>query len=147
VQPDSPGCSYDYGWNAAADSYEDAVDAYISLGKLPPGATQTPQPNEWWLDVETANSWERGTSNNVSALQGAVALLTSKGIATIGFYSSAADWRTITGDTTAFSSCWRPGAGGQRAAASYCGATGVTGGRLAYSQYSSSGYDADVRCP
>src|SRR5207249_2462843 len=34
--PDSPQCSYDYGWNAAANSYADAVSA---------GATAT----EWWL--------------------------------------------------------------------------------------------------
>src|SRR5438876_10205749 len=59
AQPDSASCSYDYGWNAAADSYRDAVDAYVSLGQVPPGATQTPVPNEWWLDVESANSCEQ----------------------------------------------------------------------------------------
>src|SRR6516165_5996115 len=55
---DTPECHYDYGWNAAADSYRDAVTAYIALGWAPPGSTRTPVANQWWrLDVETANSW------------------------------------------------------------------------------------------
>ena len=146
--PDSTACSYDYGWNAAADSYRDAVDAYVSLGKLPAGATTTPQPNEWWLDVESANSWETNTSNNVAELQGEVAYLASQGVTAVGFYANANDWQTITGGTTAFSAdpSWRAGAGTQAAAQSYCGTLGVTGGRIKYSQYAAGGFDADVRC-
>jgi hypothetical protein len=148
AQPDSAACSYDYGWNAAADSYRDAVHAYVALGKLPSGATQTPQPNEWWLDVESANSWEQSTADNVAELRGEVDYLGSQGVSTVGFYASAADWQAITGGTTAFAGLpgWRPGAGAQAAAQSYCGTTGVTGGPLKYSQYASGGYDADVRC-
>ena len=144
----SSACSYDYGWNAAADSYRDAVNAYVSLGQLPAGATQTPQPNEWWLDVESANSWESNTSNNVSELQGEVAYLQSQGVTALGFYANASDWQTITNGTTAFRSLpsWRPGAGSQRTAASFCGTNGVTGGPTRYSQYASGGFDADVRC-
>jgi hypothetical protein len=147
-QPDSSACSYDYGWNAAADSYRDAVDAYISLGQLPVGATQTPQPDEWWLDVESANSWETNTANNVSELQGEVAYLQSQGVTAVGFYANASDWKTITGGTTVFASfpSWHPGGGSQHVAATYCGTTGVTGGPIKYSQYSSGGFDADVRC-
>jgi hypothetical protein len=145
---DSIACSYDYGWDAAADSYQDAVDAYISLGKLPAGATQTPQPNEWWLDVETANSWESNTANNVAALRGEVAYLQSQGVSSVGFYATASDWQTITGGTTVFSSypSWHRGIGGRKTALSYCGTTGVTGGPVKYSQYRSGGFDADVRC-
>ena len=145
---DSSGCAYDYGWNAAANSYADAVSAYVSLGKAPAGATQTPSPNEWWLDVETANSWESNTAHNVAELQGEVAFLQSKGVASIGFYSSASDWQTITGSSTAFAAfaSWRPGAGTRKSAQSYCGTRGVTGGPIKYSQYRASGFDADIRC-
>lgn len=148
AQPDSSACSYDYGWNAAADSYRDAVDAYVSLGQLPATATQTPQPNEWWLDVESANSWEASTTNNVSELQGEVAFLQSQGVSTIGFYANASDWKSITGGTTAFASfpSWHPGAGSQHTAASLCGTAGVTGGPTRYSQYAAGGFDADARC-
>ncbi len=146
--PDSTACSYDYGWNAAADSYADAVNAYVSLGLLTAGATRTPAPNEWWLDVEAANSWESSTQNNVADLQGAVAYLQAQGVTSVGFYANASDWQTITGDTTAFASfpSWRPGGGSQHLASSFCGTTGVTGGPVKYSQYASGGYDADVRC-
>ena len=146
--PDSTACSYDYGWYAAADSYQDTVNAYIQLGELQPGAAQTPQPNAWWLDVETANSWETNTANNVADLQGEVAYLQSQGVTSIGFYASASAWQTITGATTAFSSfpSWQPGSRRQATAQSYCGTIGVTGGPVALSQYFSGGLDADIRC-
>jgi hypothetical protein len=146
---DSAACSYDYGWDAAADSYQDVVNAYVSLGQLASGATQTPAANEWWLDVETANSWESDTSNNISDLEGAVAYLQSKGVTSIGFYASGTAWQTITGGTTVFSNLpsWRPGTGSrEKTAKSFCGTTGVTGGPVKYSQYSSGGVDADVEC-
>ena len=146
--PDSSACSYDYGWDAAADSYRDAVNAYVALGQGPAGATQTPQPNEWWLDVETANSWEQNTANNIAELQGEVGYLQSQAVSAIGFYSSAADWQTITGGTAVFSSLpsWKPGSGSQATAQSTCGTVGVTGGAVKYSQYAVGGYDGDVRC-
>jgi hypothetical protein len=145
---DSADCAYDYGWNAAADSYRVAVQAYISIGKLRTGATQTPRPNEWWLDVETANSWESNPANNVAELQGEIAYLQSQGVTTAGFYANSSDWQAITGGTTAFSGypSWRAGGGSQAAAQSYCGTNGFTGGPIKYSQYASGGYDADVRC-
>ena len=39
---DTADCAYDYGWNAAADSYQNAVNAYISLGWASSGATDIP---------------------------------------------------------------------------------------------------------
>jgi len=145
---DSSECSYDYGWNAAADSYLDLVRAYVALGKAPAAATQTPQANEWWLDVETANSWEQNTANNVAELQGEIGYFQSQGVTSIGFYASASDWQTITGLTSSFSAfpSWRPGAGSQTNAQSYCGSVGITGGPTKYSQYAANGYDADIRC-
>src|SRR5205823_2638614 len=44
----SAGCSYDYGWNAAQDSF---ADASAAIGATAAGTVP------WWLDVETANSW------------------------------------------------------------------------------------------
>jgi hypothetical protein len=148
AQLDSTDCSYDYGWNAAADSYRDAVIAYISLGRAPAGATQTPSPNEWWLDVESANSWEQNTSNNVAELEGEVAYLQSQSVSSIGFYANANDWLSITSATTVFGSypSWHAGSGSKRTAQSHCGTSGITGGPTKYSQYASGGYDADIRC-
>ena len=145
---DTPECHYDYGWNAAADSYQDAVNAYISLGWAASGATRTPIANQWWLDVETANSWTSSASLNVQALQGEVDYLGSVGAAAVGFYSSSADWQTITGGTTVFAAdpAWLAGAGSLSDAQSRCGGSGFTGGGIALVQYPSGGFDADYRC-
>src|SRR5262249_6473978 len=44
--PDTADCAFDYGWNAAADSYADAIAAYTSLG-----LAGKPADTTWWLDV------------------------------------------------------------------------------------------------
>ena len=146
---DTMECHYDYGWNAAADSYRDAVNAYISLGWAPSGATTTPVANEWWLDVESANSWTTSPSLNVQALQGEVDYLKSVGASRVGFYAASSPWQSITGNTTAFSAypSWVPGAGTLANAQSKCGGIGASGGRVALSQYLSGGFDGDYRCP
>jgi hypothetical protein len=145
---DTANCAYDYGWNAAADSYRTAVNAYISLGLAPPGATSTPAPNVWWLDVETANSWRSDVSLNVAALQGAVAYLQSAGVASIGFYSTQYQWNQITGGTLVFADHWSwvAGATTARQARNNCGGTAFTGGVIALAQYFARGFDADLRC-
>jgi hypothetical protein len=145
---DTAQCAYDYGWNAAADSYQDAVNAYISLGWAAAGATRTPVANAWWLDVESANSWTSNTAFNVDALQGEVDYLKSVGAASVGFYSTFSDWQTITGNTTSFAAykSWIPGASTLSQAQANCGGGGVTGGGVALTQYPSNGFDADYQC-
>jgi hypothetical protein len=144
----TPECHYDYGWNAAADSYRNAVDAYISLGWAQAGSTQTPLANQWWLDVESANSWTSTASLNVQALQGEADYLASAGAAAVGFYANAGDWQSITGSTTAFSSypSWVPGAASLSDAQSRCAGAGFTGGGVALTQFVSGGFDNDYQC-
>ena len=138
---DTPECHYDYGWNAAADSYQDAANAYAQLGWTQPA-------NEWWLDVETANSWTSTQALNVQALQGEVDYLSSAGVASVGFYSTPSMWQTITGSTTAFAAhpTWLAGATSLADAQSRCGAAGFTGGAIVLVQFVSGGVDDDVRC-
>ncbi len=146
---DTADCAYDYGWNAAADSYRTAVDAYVTLGLAPAGATSTPSPNKWWLDVETVNSWQSDTALNVAALSGAVAYLRSVSTAGIGFYSTQYQWNQITGGTSEFSAypSWVAGASSAAHAITICGARGFTGGRIELVQYKAGGFDADFPCP
>lgn len=145
---DTANCAYDYGWNAAADSYQTAVRAYISLGLAPAGATSTPRANTWWLDVETGNSWRPNVSLNVAALQGAVAYLQSAGVADIGFYSTQQQWNQITGGTLAFAThpSWVAGATTSRQAKDNCTRSAFTGGVVRLAQYFAKGFDADLRC-
>ena len=140
----SADCSYDYGWYAAADSYAKAQSAYSALG-----ITVSPSATAWWLDVETSNSWQSNTTNNVAMLQGEVDYLKSVGVTRLGFYSTTAQWGTITGGSKAFAAypSWGAGAPSEKAAKQHCASTpGFTGGRLALVQYLWSGFDADIRC-
>jgi hypothetical protein len=143
ANPDTANCAYDYGWNAAADSFADAVAAWSSLR-----LAGSPAASTWWFDVETSNSWRTTVSLNVAALQGELAGLRSKGVSAVGFYSSAYQWGVITGSTTVFSAdpSWIAGASSQRNAQSRCTGAAFTGGRVALVQYPASGFDADVAC-
>jgi hypothetical protein len=145
---DTADCAYDYGWNGAADSYQTAVLAYISLGLAPQGATQTPAANAWWLDVEITNSWRSAVALNVAALQGAVAYLQSVGAASVGFYSTSYQWNQVTGSTQVFAVApsWVAGATNTSQARTNCSAGGFTGGKVQLAQYAANGFDADWLC-
>ena len=142
---DTADCAYDYGWNAAKDSMSTAVAAYTQLG-----LTASPAAAAWWLDVETMNSWRTDVSLNVAALQGAVAYLQSAGVTKLGFYSTTAQWGTITGGTKVFAPMpvWGAGASGESGALNLCTSTttSFTGGPLAMVQWVQSGLDVDIRC-
>jgi hypothetical protein len=146
---DTADCAFDYGWNAARHSYQTAVAAYISLGRADEDATRTPTPVEWWLDVETGNSWRANPSPNVAALQGAVAYLESVDVAGIGFYSTQYQWNQITGGTDVFADypSWHAGARTLRGAQRNCADEAFTGGELVMTQYLDRGFDANYRCP
>jgi hypothetical protein len=146
--PNSPGCSFNYGWNFARDAYRTAVQAYISLGWAEPGAKKTPVENRWWLDVETANSWRENTSRNVSALRGAVAYLERVGVRSIGFYSAPHMWTNITGGTRTFAGYpnWVAGASTLNGAKHRCAGSGFTGGGVWLTQFFKSGFDANYAC-
>jgi len=143
--PDTADCAYDYGWNAAADSYSRAEQAYAARG-----ITANVNAVAWWLDVETSNSWRSNTALNVAALQGGYDYLRSRGITKLGFYSTTVQWGTITGGTKVFSPApsWGAGSPSEKAAKELCASTvtSFTGGRLAMVQFPSSGFDGDIRC-
>lgn len=141
-------CSYDYGYNAAVNSFQDAA-----------AQTANPASATWWLDVETGNSWETLESgygqsapyqaNDVAALQGEVAGLQSEGVTTVGFYSTSYQWGQITGGTgSTFGAdpAWLAGYTSQSQAQSGCASTSFTGGPVTFTQYQSNGLDADYPC-
>ena len=146
--PDSASCAYNYGWNAAADSYARAVAAYVELGWADAGATRTPVANTWWLDVETANSWRSDPMLNVAALNGAVDFLESMDVESVGFYSAPRMWQSITGGTDAFADhpSWVAGASTLPQALAVCRGEGFTGGAVAMAQFFLDGFDANISC-
>ena len=156
----STSCSYDYGWNAAADSFANAVRAEQQVNGLdPPGATSAAAQAPWWLDVETDNSWQTleadygqtamAKANDIAALDGAVEYLRTAGVAQVGFYSTGYQWTQITGGTGAHFAAnqnWVAGYKNQSAAKSGCAAVGFTGGTVKLTQYPANGLDADYAC-
>ena len=147
---DSAGCAYDYGWNAAKDSFARAAAA-ATLAGAPSVASAT-----WWLDVEMRNTWEaleHGQTatfyrNDTSALLGMVGYLHSRGVPRVGVYSTAHQWRVITGGASlGRAPVWYAGTGSATAAAARCAASyAFTGGTVRLVQFARGGFDADHRC-
>lgn len=155
----SAGCSYDYGYNAARDSFTDAVGAEEQVNGLSEADSQAAAARAgWWLDVETGNSWETlesafgdtatSEANDTAALEGGVAALQELGAGQVGFYSTASQWTRITGGASfPDSPDWVPGFRSSRDAAQGCTpANSFTGGPVAMTQYTARGFDADHRC-
>ena len=114
----------------------------------------SPSAYPWWLDVETANSWETGTSglaNNVADLQGMVAALQAGGVPPggVGIYSTTYQWGQITGGSQAGNLFglpdWIPGARRLSSAKSNCSLTGFTG-PVTITQWFAQPYDGDYAC-
>ena len=153
----SPACSYDYGWNNALVSFNNAVSAESTNGSTSP--TSAAKAASWWLDVETANSWETLEQNygptaasdaiDQAALEGSMAYFSSIGVSSLGIYSTESQWTAITGGTgSTFAAVpvWMPGYASLSAAESACFTSSFTGGRVAMIQYPSNGFDGDYLC-
>jgi hypothetical protein len=141
---DSADCAFDYGYNAAKDSYQDAVAAFGALR-----LSGSPAASAWWLDVETSNSWRSTVSLNVAALHGEAYYFTSvAGVAKLGIYSTQYQWDQITGGSPEFfaNHSWVAGVGSQKNANSHCSGLGFARGGIELAQYAFSGFDANLVC-
>ncbi|MHB8378610.1 MAG: hypothetical protein ACYDB2_01670, partial [Acidimicrobiales bacterium] len=154
----SIACAYDYGWNAAQGSFQNAVTAETQSGSTSPSAAATSA--HWWLDVESGNAWETirtnstptsaSYANDQAVIQGELAYFASIGVASPGIYSTESQWKGLIGDTgSTFASTkvWMPGAATLTGAQAECTSTSFTGGRVALIQYPSNGLDGDYVCP
>lgn len=145
----STACSYDYGWNAAKDALSRAVSAAASVG------APSPARAHWWLDVETGNTWQADEpagstadeARDAAALAGMRGYLLSRGVPVVGVYSTAHQWRVITGGASLSQApVWYAGSGGPTSALTHCRSASFTGGPVRLAQYARSGFDADHRC-
>ena len=164
----SPACAWQYGYNKAAQdaswltSAAGAIDTQLStVGGSTVKVPTAPGSYPWWLDVETANTWQTGTSGqemNVADLQGMIAGLQQAGVtASIGAYSTSSQWTQITGGTTSSTLYgvsntlygipnWIPGAKTQSGAVSNCSQSSFTAGTVSVTQWSGHPYDNDYAC-
>ncbi|HET9073564.1 MAG TPA: hypothetical protein VFN48_03215 [Solirubrobacteraceae bacterium] len=140
-------CSYLYGQQRARHSF------VLVAAHAPALARRAP----WWLDVELLSTWAGTYQLNVAALRGFVAGLQRSGArGPVGIYSTAAQWKDITGlsaqsTSRAFHAMlpdWVAGTVASLAQArTNCVAGGFTGAPPVLAQYRLGPRDADLRCP
>ena len=143
---DTLACAWQYGWNRAVQDMDWLTQAAPQVK-----VASTASTYRWWLDVETGNSWETGSTgiaNNVADLQGMVAAFTAAG-AGAGVYSTTTQWNQITGGSRAGNLAglpdWIPGARRLSAAQANCSLAGFTG-IVTVTQWFGKPYDGDYAC-
>lgn len=164
VGADSPACAWQYGYDRAVQDATWLSQEAQALGAQQSTQSVPTQPGAypWWLDVETANSWQSGAAGNqmnVADLQGMAAALAAAGAAAagqVGIYSTASQWAQITGtpgpssggtaNTLWGTPDWIPGARSLSGAQANCGQPSFTGGSVVISQWVSHALDYDVSC-
>jgi hypothetical protein len=111
VGENSPGCAWQYGYTMAvqdgqllvnaANAVDNVSSTTCSLATVSP-VPCSPSSYPWWLDIETANSWQSlsttyGQDMNVADIQGILAGLGYAGATFIGVYSTSYQWVQIVG--------------------------------------------------
>jgi len=128
--------AYHYGYNAGINAFDYAKSLGLS------SAT-------WWLDVETANTWNSDVTLNQQSLQGEHDALIASGVTNVGVYSSTSQWQSITGSWKNNWPSWGATAWTSASQAqTYCTGHQFTGGASWLMQYksSTSQVDQDVAC-
>lgn len=154
VGSDSDACAWQYGYNRASQDASWLEAAATSINSQSPPVTVAGGAGSypWWLDVETANTWQSDITMNVADLQGMIAGLEAAGATTVGAYSTPNQWDTITGGTNSTSGSlyqipnWIPGARTLSAAQANCAQTSFTGGTVTVTQWFSHPDDSDYAC-
>ncbi|MGH7775583.1 MAG: hypothetical protein ACREPI_00185 [Candidatus Dormibacterales bacterium] len=127
--------AYAIGCSTAVDT----MRALAQVGAAPPLA--------WWIDVESANSWDVRAALNRASLEGEVDALATTHLA-VGVYATFRDWAAIVGswDYGGISADWVAGQSPARA----CSSPGFSLAPVWISQepatWPGSGWDSDYAC-
>ena len=161
----SPGCAYIYGYDMVSGiryGTSGNIIGDVQAFKNATGATLTNYPV--WLDVETGNSWQSGSTAggqtmNIADLRGMVDALNAAAAAAggtsakqVGIYSTGYQWNQITGTPTGTAAGnlsglpdWIAGASTQSGAVSNCSQAAFTAGLVTITQWAAS-LDGDYSC-
>jgi hypothetical protein len=144
-------CSWQYGFERAQNS----VISYFTPAAAEARVDGRPSSYTWWLDVETINTWQSGSSEalarNRATLEGMAAyLLGQRG--KVGLYSTNQQWSQIVGTVPTTSNLagrnsWLAGATSLSGARSNCAKPPLTrNGRVTLTQYVQGGLDRNNSC-
>ena len=132
------GCiAYNYGFNAAVHAFSYATTSGISNAAV------------WWLDVETANTWDTSLHNNAETIQGALDALGSEGVLA-GIYSTSYQWGLIAGRYAPAKPIWVATGSDVSVGVQFCDPIhGFGGGTTWLTQFGAMGvpFDQDYACP
>ena len=144
-------CSWQYGWERAQNS----VVNFFTHAAQEARVDGRPASYTWWLDVETANTWQASTTEgqvrNRASLEGMTAYLLGRG-GTVGLYSTGRQWSQIVGTVPTSSNLagrnsWLAGATTLSGARANCAKPPLTPrGRVTLAQYVVSGWDRNHSC-
>jgi hypothetical protein len=147
----STACSWQYGFERAQNS----VISFFTPAAQAARVDSQPGRYRWWLDVETMNTWQSGSTaalaRNRATVEGMTAYLTSRG-GSVGIYSTNQQWAQIVGSVPASSTLagrdsWLAGASSLTGAQTACGRPAlVPGGSVTLTQYVQSGLDRNYSC-
>lgn len=146
----SLACSWQYGRERAEAQLQMLVNATA-------GTTLSSNASDyiWWLDVETENTWQSGSSDALARNRATLEAMTSyfqEKSAKTGLYSTSYQWGQIAGGVSSASNLftldsWLAGARTQKSAQTNCkNLPLVAGGKVVLSQYVSAGLDYDLSC-
>jgi hypothetical protein len=146
----SAACSYEYGVERATYSVRSIfAPAARSVGLATGISAYT-----WWLDVETGNTWQNGSTaalaRNRATLEGMTDFLTSSG-GRVGLYSTGTQWRQVVGTVPSTSTLaplrsWLAGSTSLSGAITTCAKAPLTRGPVVLTQYVVGGLDRDRSC-
>lgn len=147
----STACSWQYGWERAQNS----VVSFFTPAARAARVNSSPDRYTWWLDVETANTWQSGSPDaldrNRATLEGMTAYLVSRA-AKVGLYSTNQQWAQIVGSVEESSplaekKSWLAGATSLSGARANCSRPPlVPEGKVVMTQYVMNGLDRNYSC-
>ena len=146
----SAACSWQYGYERAQGSV-----SFFTSAALTAHVASQPSQYTWWLDVETSNTWQSGSTaalaRNRATLEGMTKYLTDRA-AKVGLYSTPQQWSQLVGSVPASSNLagrnsWLAGATSISGARAACTRPNLTpGGKVTLGQYVQGGLDHDRSC-
>ncbi|RBY95082.1 hypothetical protein DQ237_15305 [Blastococcus sp. TF02-8] len=147
----STACSWQYGWERARTSTHAFFRPAARAARLDSGVARY----TWWLDVETSNTWQSGSSDaqarNRATLEGMTDFLTEEG-GRVGIYSTGRQFGRIVGEVPADSPLagrpsWLAGGLSRGEAVDLCEEEPlVPRGRVELTQYVPDDLDLDHSC-
>ena len=144
-------CSWQYGYERARNS----VVSFFAPAARAAKVDSVVSRYTWWLDVETMNTWQSGSTEaldrNRATLEGMTAYLLAEG-GRVGLYSTSYQWAQIVGAVPSTSNLvgrnsWLAGATTLAQAKDNCRRPPlVPGGRVSLTQYVREALDRNHSC-